>query len=327
MELEKEQMVKAYTDMVRVRKLDEVLVAGLYAGKIAAFYHSQQGMEAVGVGICSFLKADDYVFYTHRGHGIGQCLPKGVPAKEIIAEQYCRITGSCFGIEGFNTCDMDRGVPGSGPGAVAGEFTVAAGMGIACKMRGKGQVVVHYIGDAGTGRGTFHTAHLMAANWKLPVVWVVQNNFYGQWTPVSEAYPKENLADLAFGYGIPGVVVDGQDVAAVFAAGQAAVERARAGEGPTLLELKTYRYLAHVEGWPDLVGTAVRNPDEIAAWKKRDPIELFGKKLLEQGILTQVDLDRIEREAKEEMESAELFAAKSPNSEDPSILAKFLYAD
>ena len=326
MKISREHMIKLYTDMVRVCKLDETLVNGLLVGKVPGFYHSTEGQEAPGVATCALLQKDDYLFYTHRGHGVGKTLPKGVPARFLIAEHYGKATGSCGGIAGFHTCDMELGIPGLG-GTVGGEFTLAAGMGIAAKMAGKGQVVVLFFGDGATGRGTFHTAMLMAANWKLPVIWICENNLYAIFTPISEAYPKENIADFAFSYGIPGVVVDGQDVIAVNEAVHTAINRARTGDGPSLIECKTYRFRPHTEGVPDIDLTLTPRPkEEIDAWKTRDPIELFKKRLLEQGILADDDIERIDREAAKEMEEAERFAAESPLP-DPEILKSALYAD
>jgi pyruvate dehydrogenase E1 component alpha subunit len=169
---------------------------------------------------------------------------------------------------------------------------------------------------------------LLAAIWKLPVVWLLENNLYQQWTCVRLTYPKENLADLADGYDIPKSVVDGQDVLAVYEAVKPALDRARKGKGPTLLELKTYRYRVHSEGHPDYsVGCEgfLRPKDEVEAWQKRDPIQLFGNKLLDKGVLTQADIQRIDREAAEEMEAAEQFAAESPHP-DPDDISKMLYA-
>lgn len=325
MEIIREVMIKLYTDMVRVRKLDETLINGLFAGKVHGFYHSQQGQEAPGVATCALLRKDDYLFYTHRGHGVGKALPKGVPARALIAEHYGRATGICSGIVGFHICDMELGIPGLG-GTVGGEFTLAAGMGIAAKMRGKGQVVACFFGDGATGRGTFHTAMNMAANWKLPVIWICENNLYQQFVALSTAYSKENIADLAFGYGIPGVVIDGQDIIAVYEVAQTAIDRARAGEGPTLMECKTYRFRSHIEGVPDWAADNFRSEEEINSWKKRDPIELFKKRLLEQGVLAEADIEKINREATDEMEGAERFADESPPA-DPEILKKALYAD
>jgi pyruvate dehydrogenase E1 component alpha subunit len=176
------------------------------------------------------------------------------------------------------------------------------------------------------GEGSVHTALLMSANWKLPLVWVCSNNGMSMWVPTSAAYPKENLADLAFGYDIPSVVEDGQDVAAVYSEVQSAVERARAGQGPTFIEFKTCRYGPQVEGVADYCLDGLRDPAEVARWKQRDPIRLCASRLLEEKILSQEDLDRIDREALAEVEDAERFAAGSPLP-DPSLLESALYAD
>jgi len=325
MKLTKERQIKLYTNMVRVRKLDELMVNSLYGGKVVSFFHSQQGQEAIGVGACTFLRKDDYLFYTHRGHGLCEVISKGLPAKAFIAEHYGKATGGCNGIAGFHTCDLERGIFGLG-GTVGGEFTLGAGAGLAAKLKGKGQFVAYFFGDGATGRGTFHTALLMSAYWKLPIVWLCSNNAMAQWVPTKVTYPKENLADLAFGYGIPAAVVDGQDVIAVYEAVQTAVEIAKAGKGPSFIEFKTCRFRAHLEGFPDFSQCGLRSEEEVNAWKKRDPIILFREKLLKEGVLTQADIDKIAREAEEEVEEADRFATESPVP-SPDILEKALYAD
>ncbi|MFC1970500.1 thiamine pyrophosphate-dependent dehydrogenase E1 component subunit alpha [Chloroflexota bacterium] len=321
MTLTTEQKIKLYTNMVRVRKLDELLVE---VNPLSSF-HSQQGQEAIGVGACSFLRKDDYLFHTHRGAGVCEVISKDVPAKVWLAERFGKVTGSCNGIAGFNTCDIDRGLLGMG-GTVGGECTVAAGVGLAAKLKGQGQIVAFFLGDGTTGRGTLHEGMLMSANWKLPVVWLCSNNGMALWVPVEVAYPKENIADLAFGYGIPAAVVDGQDVAAVNNAVQVAVNRARAGEGPSFIEFKTCRFRTHSEGSPDFSQGGFRSEEEVDAWKKRDPIILFREKLFQKGILIQDDVDRIDREAAEEAKEAHRFAVESPPP-DPDILPNALYAD
>ncbi len=327
MEVTKEIMVKLYTNLVRVRKLDEVMAKALLAGKIPTFFHSQQGQEAVGVGACTFLRKDDYLYYSHRGHGIGKTLPKGVLPRAIIAEHYGKTTGTCKGISGFHTADMELGIPGIS-GTLGAGFVLAAGFGIAALLKRGGQVVLCIEGDGTYCRGTFHEAAIMAANWKLPIVWVVENNQYMTFTPICEYFPMENIAELAFGYGMPGVVVDGQDVIAVYEAVQTAVDRAREGKGPSLIECKTYRFRPHAEGLPDIKGTEPRPQAEIESWKKRDPILVFQKKLLKDGILTQADVQRIDREATQEMEEAERLASEDPMPSDPeTLLKKSLFSD
>ena len=324
MQLKKAQLVKLYTNMVRARKADEMIVKGLQEGKVVSFYHSGQGEEAVGVGGCTFLKEDDYVYAQHRGHGIAHILAKGASLKAFIAEHYGKATGAAGGIAGFHFVEPEKGIFG-GAGTIGWTFPVALGSALAAKKRNKAQVVVAFFGDGASNRGTLHEAMNLASVWKLPVVWVCHNNLYAQFMPIKDAYAKQDIADLAAGYGMPGVVVDGQDVIAVHEAVQAAVERARAGDGPSLIECKTYRYRAHSEG-ADIAHYAPRDPEEIEAWKKRDPIKLFQEKLLEQGVLTETDIERIDKEVTKEMEEVERFAVESPLP-DPSILEKALYAD
>jgi len=324
MELKKEQLIKLYTNLVRARKLDEVVVKGLSQGKVVGFFHSGQGEEAVGVGGCTFLRKDDYIYCRHRGHGIPFLLAKGAPAKEFLAEHYGKATGAAGGLAGFHAAYPELGIFGI-MGTIGSEFPVSIGWALAAKKRGKGQVVVAFFGDGASNRGTLHEAMNLSSVWKLPIVWVCQNNLYAQFMPVKDAYAKEDIADLAAGYGMPGVVVDGQDVIAVHEAVQAAVERARAGDGASLIECKTYRYRDHSEG-ADISHYSPRPAEEIEAWKKRDPIKLFQEKLLEQGVLTQADVERVDAEATAEMEEAERFATESPVP-SPDILEKALYAD
>jgi len=326
MNITKEQKITLYSNMVRVRKLDEFIVKAFYEGKLAGpFFHSQQGQEAIGVGACTFLRQDDYIFHTHRGHGLCEVIAKGLPAKSFVAEHCGKATGSCKGIGFFNNCDLNLCFFGMG-GTVGGEFTVGAGASLAAKLRGKEQVVAIFFGDGATGRGTLHEGMLMSANWKLPVLWLCSNNGMGMWVPVEAAFPKENLADLAFGYGIPASVVDGQDVMTVYEAVQNAAARARAGEGPSFIEFKTCRFRAQLEGANDISQDGLRSEEEVNAWKQRDPIKLFREKLLNDGTLNQTDIDRIDREAMAEIEEADRFATESPVP-TTDILGKLLYAD
>jgi pyruvate dehydrogenase E1 component alpha subunit len=322
----KEQLVTLYTNMVRVRKLDEFLVDAYFSGKLAGpFFHSQQGQEAIGVGACTFLRPDDYIWHTHRGHGVCEVTSKGLPARAFVAEHLGKATGSSNGIGFINTCAPELGIFGMG-GTVGGESTLAAGAALAAQFRAKQQVVLCFLGDGAMGEGSVHTALLMTANWRLPVVWVCSNNGMSMWVPTQAAYPKQNIADVAFGYGIPATIEDGQDVAAVYAAVQAAVERARSGQGPSFLEFKTCRYKAQVEGVGDYSLEGLRDEAEVERWKQRDPIKLCARRLLDEKILSREDLDRIEREAMAEVDDAERYADESPLP-DASLLATALYAD
>ena len=326
MKLTKEQKKKLYIDMVRVRKLDEFLVKALFAGKITLFYHSQQGQEAVGVGACASLREDDYIFPGHRGHGISKGLVRGMGVRSIFAEHYNKVTGCCRGISSFHLAQIELGIPGHGS-CLGGDFVLAAGMGIAAELRGKGQIVVCFQGDGTLARGTFHEAMVMASKRKLPVIYVIENNQYMTVTPVEELWSMENLADLALGYHVPGVVVDGQDVIAVYEAVQPLIDRARRGEGPSIVECKTYRYRPHAEGFNDLRINVPRPQQEINAWLERDPIKLFGERLLKEGILTQAEIKRIDLESTKEMEEADRLATGDPIQNDPEVLHRVLYAD
>ncbi len=325
MKLGKKELLKLYTNLVRARKADELILKGLQEGRVVSFYHSGQGSEAVGVGVCSFLRDDDYLYPHHRGHGIAYLIGKRASIKGFLAEHYGKATGMAGGLSGFHGIDPEHGILGVG-GTIGSQFPVSVGWALACQKNGKGQVTVGCFGDGSSNRGTLHEAMNMAAVWKLPIVWVCENNLYAQFMPIKDAYPREDIADLAAGYNMPGVVVDGQDVIAVHEAVQAAVDRARAGDGPSLIECKTYRYRVHSEGSRDISHTELRPQEEIEAWKKRDPIKLFQEKLFQQDILTPADIDRIEREATAEMNEIERFAMESPQP-TPDTLQKALYAD
>jgi len=331
MAVKKELLVKMYKDIVRVRKLDEKFIELLVAGKLSVFYHSGQGHEATGVALCASLRDDDYLFYNHRSHGTNKCLPRGMTAESLLAEHFGKANGAAHGLAGFHYAEPALGILGKG-GMVGGEFTLAAGVGIACQLKGKGQIVACCVGDGALGRGTFHEAMLMAATMKLPVLWIVENNMIQQFTPLNAVFPKENLAGFADGFGIPSDIVDGQDVLAVYEAFQPAIKRARLGQGPTLLEIKTYRYRAHLEGVRDYAVQIqgeegrTRPQEEVDAWKKRDPIKLFEKTLTKMKVLKESDFERIDREAKEEMDEAERRSIEGsyPISDD---LERALYAE
>lgn len=237
MELDRDQLVTLYRLMLRARKLDELMVNGLKTGKMVGFYHSGQGEEAVPVGACTFnLREDDYVYPHHRGHAIGFTLARGVSPKTFVAMHYGRVPRD---VEGPTS--EQRGIFGIS-GTIGGAFPMALGWALTAKMNARSQVSICFFGDGSSGRGTLHESMNMASVMKLPVVWVCENNLYGQWMPIKDAFPREDIADLAHTYAMPGVVVDGQDVLAVHEAVRVAVQRAREGRGPSLVECKTYRY-------------------------------------------------------------------------------------
>jgi TPP-dependent pyruvate/acetoin dehydrogenase alpha subunit len=325
MELNKDQLIKLYTTLVRVRKIDDLTCRGLREGKVLGFFHSGQGEEAVGVGGCTFLRKDDFIYAHHRGHGLAYIMAKGADPKGFLAEHYGKATGSCNGVSGFHNVYPELGIFGFS-GTIGSAFPLSLGWGVAAQNNGREQVVVCFFGDGNSNRGTLHEAMNTASVWKLPIVWVCQNNLYAQFMPIRDAFAREDIADLAAGYGMPGVVVDGQDVLAVHEAVQAAVARARSGAGPSLLECKTYRYRTHSEGTRDISHFEPRPPEELEAWKKRDPIKLFQEKLLKDGVLSEADVERIDQEADAEVEEVEKFADESPVP-DPEVMKTYLYAE
>ncbi len=326
MGLTKEVQITLYTNMVRARRLDQYLVEAFSKQQISGpYFHSQQGQEAVGAGFCSFLRQDDYLFYTHRGHGLCELIAKGLPVKLLIAEHDCRKTGSCQGIGYMNTCYPSHGIFGL-CGTLGSDGPLAAGTALAARFNGRGQITALLSTDGAMGEGAMHEAMLMMANWKLPVVWVIANNGYQMWTPSSVAFPKKDVSDLAFGFGIPAQVVDGQDVLAVHTAVDKAVRGARKGKGPSIIECKTKRARSHMEGIPPYNMDRRFTSDEIAACRQDDPIERFEKLLINTGVLTQEKMDAIASDAHREIMEAEAFARQSPYPE-PDILETALYAD
>ncbi|MBN1382187.1 MAG: thiamine pyrophosphate-dependent dehydrogenase E1 component subunit alpha [Deltaproteobacteria bacterium] len=324
MKLERDDLLKLYRNMVLTRKTDESIIDGIKTGRVVSFFHSGQGHEATDVGGVTFLRKGDWAMAGVRGHGVGQAIAKGLAPREFLAEHCGKATGCCFGWSGFHTANLELGLPGYW-GTVGTTFPITLGLGIACKKDGKGNVVVSYFGDGASGRGTLHEAFNMTSIYKLPVVWLCENNMLAINMPASEAVASKDVADLAYGYNMPGVVVDGQDVVAVAEAVMIAVERARAGDGPSLVECKTFRFRPHSEGGKMIRGYQPIPEEEIAEWRSKDPIVLFRKKLIEQGIAANVELDKIDGDAAAEIAVAEKFVAESPLA-DPERMFNSLYA-
>lgn len=323
-ELTKEQKMSLYRGLVRARKYDELNVRMASEGKLLTFYHSAQGHEAIGVGACSVLGKEDYLYMHIRGHGVPYAIGKGIDPKACVAEHLGKATGWGGGITGVHMVDKENGVLGIG-GTIGSCFVLSAGYGLAAKKRGNGQVCACFTGDGGMQRGQAHEAMNMAAAWKLPVVWVVENNLMAWFTPFCDTSAVKDIAQVAKAYDMPGVIVDGMDVFAVRHAMEKAVERARKGKGPSLIECKTYRFRSHSEGRPDACHNTMRSQEEIDRWKERDPVKVCRARLLEEGILTDELMAGIEREYTAEMEEAEKFAIESPYP-DPSRLPEIVYA-
>lgn len=326
MKFSKEDLIKLYTNLVRGRTFDELCVRLLAAGKFVSFYHQGAYGDAAGVGTATFLRNDDIFLPHHRAHGFPHMISKGADPKYYLAEHCGRSTGCCSGVGTVHAIFEDFGMLGQS--AILGsQFSISVGWGLACKKNGKKQVVVINFGDGTVARGNWHEAANVAQLWKLPIVYVCENNGIAQYVSLEKSYPLKDLSNLASAYGMPAVVVDGQDVVAVAEAVGEAVKRAREGKGPTFVECKTIRCTPHGYGSPNMVDGKDRDPKMVEELKKREPIAMFEKKLLKQGVLTKADMESIAKTAKEEALAAEKFALESPLQEDPSILDRFLYAE
>lgn len=289
--MEKGLMVESYRKMVLIRKF-EMCASKLFAqNKLPGFLHLYVGEEAVATGVCSALEVTDYITSTHRGHG--HLIAKGGDVKKMMAELFAKETGYCKGKGGsMHISDRDKGILGAN-GIVGAGIPIATGAAFASKYKGDGRVAVSFFGDGAANRGTFHEALNMAAAFKLPAVFVCENNLFAISVCARYHMAISDISDRAAAYGMPGYSIDGNDVELVYETTKAAVERARRGEGPTLIECKTWRHRGHYEGDPDDYRTA----EEKAEWMQKDPIERLAKHLIEEGICTQAELDAIASDA------------------------------
>ena len=285
-----------YRDMWRIRRFEETALYHSTQGDVYGALHLYIGEEATAVGVCSVLSRDDYVASTHRGHG--HCIAKGARMDRMMAELFGRATGSCKGKGGsMHITDFSCGMLGAN-GIVGASLGLAAGAALMGQVRRSGQIAVAFFGDGAATRGTFHEVLNLSSLWKLPVLFVCENNGYAQWMSQKENLAAEHVVDMARSYNMPGVAVDGNDVLAVHAAAAAAAARARAGLGPTLLECKTYRIYGHSLG--DL--QVYREKAEVEEWKKRDPILRFEARLREAGLLGDAERQAILDAAEAEVE-------------------------
>ena len=306
MPIEREKLINMYRTMVRIRAFEERVKKEFAAGNIPGFVHLYSGEEAAAVGACANLRPDDYITSTHRGHG--HVIAKGGKTDRMMAELYGKKTGYNKGKGGsMHIADMEIGMLGAN-GIVGAGVPIAGGAALSAKMRGTDQVAICFLGDGASNTTRFHEGINLASIWNLPVVYVIENNQYAQSTPVHSSSKLVNLADRAAAYGIPGKTVDGNDVLAVYEAVGEAVARARKGEGPTIVECKTYRWHGHYEG--DVQN--YRTKEEISKWMKKDPIPRFRRKLVEMGVFTEKDADKIDQEINEQIEKAVKFADESP---------------
>lgn len=302
--------------MLRIRLFEETAGSLMEQGKMPGFLHLYVGQEAVATGVCEALNLDDYITSTHRGHG--HLIAKGGDLSRMMAELMGKATGYCNGKGGsMHINDLSLGMLGAN-GIVGAGVPIAVGAGFRNKFLDTQQVSVAFFGDASTNIGAFHEAANMACALHLPVVFICEHNLYGEYTPTDKAMVIADIVDRAAGYGMPGVIVDGMDVLAVHEAASEAIERARRGEGPALVEAKTYRYYNH-HGIQNL-GLSYRPDEEVLAWKERDPITTFEATILKAEVATQEDIDEVWAEVRSDIERAIKFADESPFPEEDALL-------
>lgn len=310
-----EFLLRLYRQMVQIRRFEERVKYLFLEGVMPGTIHQCIGQEACAVGVCAALEPADVITSTHRPHG--HALAKGITAGEAMAELFARTTGCCKGKGGsMHLGDLAKGVLPA-VAIVGGGIPIATGMGLAFKMKKEPRVAVCFTGDGATNEGAFHEAVNMGAIWDLPVVYVVENNLYGASMPVRAAMRTETIAERSAAYGIPGVRVDGNDVLAVYEAARSAVGRARQGQGPTLLELMTYRLTGHSRRDPALY----QPEEEKKAALAREPIGRFARLLLDQTIADEETLKRIDGEVDDEIEAAVRAAMAAPEPEPEDALA------
>jgi len=314
--LSKDVLLDLHRRMVRIRIFEESAGKLMEDGKIPGALHLYVGQEAVASGVMAHLSNEDWITSTHRGHG--HLIAKGGEFGPMFAELYGRATGYCKGKGGsMHISNMELGMLGAN-GIVGGGPPIAVGAGFSTRFRKTDRIAVTFFGDGASNEGSFHEAANMAGLYKLPVIFVCENNGYGEFTSQANHQAIVDVADRAPGYGMPGVIVDGMDVMAVYEAAGVAIERARKGEGPTLLECKTYRFYDHVgvRG----MGLAYRSDDEVIEWQARDPITLFEQELARQKVLTPAAAEAVHGEIRKAVDEAIAFAESSPMPDADTLL-------
>lgn len=309
MSVNKDLKIRLYRTMLLIRHFEEQAVEQKARQAIPGLLHLYIGEEAVATGVCAALRQDDYISSTHRGHG--HCIAKGGKVSLMMAELFGRRDGYCHGKGGsMHIADIDLGILGAN-GIVGAGLPIAGGAGLSIKLRRSDQVVVCFFGDGGANTGAFHESLNLASVWKLPVIFVCENNLYAISVSQKRACAIQDIYLRKDAYNMEGAMVDGNDVIAVYEKAKEAVDFARSGEGPFLLECKTYRWRGHYEGEADRT-FAYRSKEEIEAWKKKCPISRFQKQLLDEGILSPDGCEQIEQEVQHEIMEAIRFAENCP---------------
>ena len=322
--LDNTMLMEMLRRMMRIRHFEEAVINLVERGEIVGAAHSYIGEEAVAVGACMALRDDDWITGNHRSHG--HPIAKGGNVRTAMAELLGKATGICKGKGGsMHLADFSIGILGES-GILGSAIPTAVGAALGSMLQGNDRVAVPFFGDGASNEGAFHESINLAAVWKLPVIFLCENNQYAVTSSFKKMVAVENIADRAAAYAIPGVLVDGQDVIAMYEAVTVAVARARDGQGPSLIEGRTYRYQDHSLGLGRIVREPYRDEAEVEEWKLRDPIDIHKARLLEQSIATQEEIDQVENEVKEQIEDAITFARESPYPE-PSALFEDMFAN
>lgn len=301
-----EKLIDMYKEMWLIRYFEEKVDQFFAKGAIHGTTHLCVGEEPSATAPIAALQPEDKITSVHRGHG--HCIAKGAEVNRMMAELFGRTTGYCKGKGGsMHIADLEKGNLGAN-GIVGGGIPIATGAALTSKMKNLGYVVLCYFGDGASNEGSFHESVNLASVWDLPVVFICENNMYGMSGPASEMLNIENVADRAAAYGIPGIVVDGTDVIEMLNATYEAVENARKGNGPSIIEAKTYRYKGHSKSDAKLY----RTKEEEAEWKAKDGIKKFKEVLISEGIFTEEEAKKLQQEAKQEIEDSVVFAQNSP---------------
>ena len=321
MELPKEKLLEMYKTMVAIRGFEESLAEAVTAGTLPGFVHLGVGQEAVHVGVCTALRDSDWISSTHRDHGM--ILARGADIKKMRAEIFGKATGYCKGKGGsMHLAVFDKNAPGCN-GILGPNQTINNGIALALKREGQGNLAAVVFGDGAAHRGEFHEALNLAACWKLPAMAICVNNNFAISVCFDDACSVEDIAARAAGYGIPGLVADGNDVMAVYEAISETAKSIRAGKGPALVELKTSRWRGHFEGDPQ----PYRTPEQLEADKKKDPIHRFAQQLMDQGVATADELEAKKAEAEKELQEAIEFTDKSDYPTPDELFTDLFYEE
>jgi TPP-dependent pyruvate/acetoin dehydrogenase alpha subunit len=324
MEENKDLLTLMMRRMMTIRRFEETVMGLVQGAELVGMAHCYIGEEAVAVGACAALRDDDYITGNHRSHG--HPIAKGGDVRKAMAELLGKSTGYCKGKGGsMHLADFSIGILGES-GIVGSALPVAVGAALGSKMQGNDRVVVSFFGDGASNQGACHEAMNLASIWNLPVIFLCENNQYAVTTHFTDTVAVENISDRAQAYNMPGVLVDGQDIMAMYEVTKEAVQRGRSGLGPTLIEARTYRYQEHSEALNRILREEYRSEEELQEWKQRDPIDLFKALLIEQNIYSEEEINELQDNVAETVNDALKFARESPYPNEEDLLED-MYAD